>query len=56
MVSLISYGANGNTYVGLSLDDKPTEDVTNGSCFLEMNTGKIYFYNEEDEQWVEWGA
>ena len=44
------------TYFGLSTDSKPTDGVSNGSVFLEMNTGKIYFFNEAGEAWVEWGA
>jgi hypothetical protein len=53
---MIAYG-NGNTqqYVGLSTDSKPT-DAPNGSIYLEMNTGKIYFYNAAGEAWVEWSA
>ena len=45
------------TYFGLSGDTKPTgADVANGSVFLEMNTGKIYFYDAANAQWLEWGA
>ena len=44
------------TYFGLSTDSKPTDGVSNGSCFLEMNTGKIYFYDADGAQWLEWGA
>ena len=45
------------TYFGLSTDSKPTgATVANGSCFLEMNTGKIYFYDAYGAQWLEWGA
>lgn len=45
---------------GLSTDDKPTmfdEDidsyVDNGSTFIEIDTGKIFFYDLENEQWKE---
>ena len=41
---------------GLSTDTKPTENVMNGSIFAEVDTGKVYFFNEDgatDEQWVE---
>lgn len=41
---------------GLSTDTKPTEGVGNGSAFLEMDTGKIYFYDAENTTWREWGA
>lgn len=39
------------TYYGLSTDSKPT-DVGNGSCFVEMNTGKVYFYNAAAGTWI----
>lgn len=44
------------TYYGLSTDTKPTV-VGNGSAFIEMDTGKIYFFNAaEGGGWIEWGA
>lgn len=42
------------TVYGLSTDEKPTEAV-NGSCFLEMDTSKIYFFDEEHGEWLKWG-
>ncbi len=44
------------TFYGLSTDTKPTEGVGNGSAFLEMDTGKIYFYDADNTTWREWGA
>ena len=42
---------------GLSTDEKPTkvdnEDIPNGTAFIEMDTGKIYMYDLENEQWKE---
>jgi hypothetical protein len=38
---------------GLSTDTKPTEMIGNGSVFLEMDTGKVFVYNADDEEWVE---
>lgn len=42
---------------GLSTDTKPTEidgrKVGNGSVFIEINTGKIYFYDLDSETWKE---
>ena len=42
---------------GLSGDNKPTEIgekiIDNGSVFVEMDTGKLYFYDLENEQWKE---
>lgn len=52
-------GATVNVYdiAGLSADSKPvTEDVGNGSSFIEMDTSKVYFYDEAGHTWREWGA
>ena len=42
---------------GLSTDTKPTEvdgkDIQNGTVFIEMDTGKIYFYDLENQEWKE---
>jgi len=42
---------------GLSTDEKPTEvankKVDNGSIYIEIDTGKIYMYDLENEQWKE---
>lgn len=43
------------TWIGLSTDDKP-ENPANGECILEIDTGKIYFYDAAGERWIEWGA
>lgn len=37
----------------LSTDTKPTEGVANGSICIEMNTGKIYMFNEAGAEWLE---
>ena len=42
---------------GLSTDGKPTQikgkGIENGSAFIEINTGKFYLYDKENEQWKE---
>lgn len=42
---------------GLSTDTKPTEvnerEVGNGSTFIEIDTGKIFFCDAENEEWKE---
>lgn len=42
---------------GLSTDTKPTtldgKKIDNGSIFIEINTGKIFFYDLENEEWKE---
>jgi hypothetical protein len=36
---------------GLSTDEKPTENISNGSVFIEIDTGNMYFYDAENEEW-----
>ena len=40
-------------FMGLSTDNKPTEDVAVNSLFLELDTGKFYYFDGED--WTEVG-
>ena len=40
----------------LSSDTKPTTGIANGSVLTEMDTGKIYMFDEAGSQWVEFGA
>lgn len=60
MVSVTSY--NGKTITGileltgLSSDEKPIESIDgyrimNGSSFLEMDTGMVLLYDEENHTW-----
>lgn len=42
-------------FYGLSSEEKPAA-APNGSCFVEMDTSKLYFYNAAGAAWVEWGA
>ena len=56
MVSLTQYGVNGTTYVCLSTDSKPTDNVPNGACLLTIDNSKIYFFDEANTTWREWGA
>lgn len=41
---------------GLSDDEKPTTinggAIINGSEFLEIDTGDLYYFNEDDTEWV----
>lgn len=41
----------GKDYRGLSSDTKPTTNVPNGSTFIEMNTGNVFMFDEENTQW-----
>ena len=35
-------------YCGLKDDTKPTSGVPNGSDFLELDTGDVYFYDADE--------
>ena len=35
----------------LSTDEKPS-DVGNGSSLIEMDTGTVYFFDENAKQWI----
>lgn len=39
-------------YVGLSTDTKPSGNLHNGSSFLEMDTGRTFYYDEDGGSWV----
>lgn len=52
----IDYKSLPLVYYGLSTDTKPTEDVENGTSFIEIDTSKIYFFDAEAQTWNEWGA
>ena len=49
MITVTSYTYE---FRGLSTDDKSTiKNVTNGSVFFEMDTGKVYLYDAENNEW-----
>ena len=59
MVTIINAGRvyKGKQYLelaGLSTDDKPVTGLLNGSLFHELDTTKIYAYNEEGDTGEEW--
>lgn len=41
-------------YIGLSTDTKPM-DAKNTDVFLEMDTGKVFLFDEEGARWIEQG-
>lgn len=41
---------------GNSDDVKPTDDIANGSIFVEMDTSTVYTFNYDDTAWVPWGG
>ena len=52
-----TFSANGKLrgytveYRGLSTDAKPTEDVINGSSFIEIDTGDVYMFDAVAGDW-----
>ena len=38
---------------GDSDETKPTTGIIDGSIFAESDTGKVYFFNETDGDWIE---
>lgn len=56
---MITHDENPSTemiYKGLSTDTKPTGNIKNGTAFVEMDTGKLYFYDAEGSQWREFNS
>ena len=43
-------------FSGLHDDTKPTNGVSTGSLFLEVDTGDVYAYNEAGETWLKIAA
>lgn len=37
----------------LSTDEKPVDNIGNGSVLLEMDTSKVYLFDEENSIWKE---
>lgn len=55
---VVGYGENGGaiTYGEgscLSTDVKPTSGIGNGSTLLEMNTSKVFAFNQDAGAWVQ---
>lgn len=44
-----------NEFRGLSTDTKPTNAI-NGQTFLEIDTGKMWIYDAENSQWIDYTA
>ena len=41
-----------SSFAGLSVDDKPL-NVENGSTFKEIDTGRVFRYDKENNLWIE---
>lgn len=57
MVSVVRVGGqispNNCEFYGLSTDTKPQDGVPNGSSFYEMDTKKLFLFDEENKVWYE---
>ena len=40
-------------YFGLSTDEKPTNQVNNADAFYEIDTKKIFLFDEDGKTWIE---
>lgn len=52
----VAYDPSGNMrgneqYFGLSTDTKP-ESAQNASVFYEMNTQKVFMFDEQNKEWL----
>lgn len=53
MITIYSKTENSVELRGLSTDTKPTENIDNGSVFIEIDTGKLYMFDAENQLWKE---
>lgn len=58
-VKVAGYDDNGKElllgeFVCLSTDTKPTEGIANGSTVIEMDTSKLFNFNQDGKAWAEW--
>lgn len=57
MVTLVRMGgshtAQNAEFYGKAKDVKPTKNVPNASIFYEMDTKKVFLFDEEDGVWLE---
>ena len=50
------YAGNEKSYIEgacLAADSKPTDGIANGSIIIEIDTGKIFMFNETGSAWAE---
>lgn len=55
IVTKEGFTTTNQTFYGLSTDSKPTSGG-NGSCFIEIDTGKAFFFDAENSLWLEVGG
>ena len=55
-MDIVSTNGNIVNYMGLSTEEKPTEGLATGSLFIELNTGKVYYFNADTGAWAIFGG
>lgn len=57
MITINKVGGQNNTKAtelyGLAKDVKPIKEIPNASTFYEMDTKKIFLFDEENKRWLE---
>lgn len=51
-VTTLKWTGGYGEFAGLSTDEKPADTAT-GSVFTEVDTGKVFLYDAENETWHE---
>lgn len=41
-------------YNGLMTDEKPVDNVPNGSRFIEMDSGSVFMFNAATSEWLQY--
>lgn len=55
-MNIISVSGKIINYMGLSTEAKPTEGLATGCLFVEIDTGKVYYYNADTTTWSVFGG
>lgn len=56
-LSMAKVQQSGNTYYGKDADKDSMKAVAvQGRAYVAYDTSKLYFYDEADDTWYEWGA
>lgn len=48
---VMDLGMNYVEAFGLSTDEKPTSGICTGSVFVEVDTGRVYLFDEDNSVW-----
>lgn len=53
MVEIIYCNGKYHEFAGKSKDTKPTVGIGTGSIFTEVDTRTVFFFDEEDNEWID---